>query len=96
MFFEHFECLLSCRSKSFFSFLLYLAESELLLWSVAELVSGLSPHWSALVLLDLCDRLLKLTDSPALQAAIHQPLNLLQPWEHVEQKQGLLLNDKAC
>lgn len=40
------------------------------------------PAWSALVLLDLCDRLLKLTDSPALQAAIHQPLNLLQPWEH--------------
>lgn len=35
-----------------------------------------------MVLLDLCDRPLKLTDSPALQAAIHQPVDLLQPWEH--------------
>lgn len=36
----------------------------------------------AVVLLDLRDRLLRLTDSSALQAAIHQPVDLLQPWEH--------------
>lgn len=40
------------------------------------------PTCMAVVLLDLCDRLLKPTDNPALQAAIHQPLDLLQPWEH--------------
>lgn len=37
---------------------------------------------TAMVLLDLCDRLLKLTDGSALQAAIHQAVDLLQPWEH--------------
>ena len=40
------------------------------------------PARMAVLLLDLCDRLLKLTDSPALQAAIHQPIDLQQAWEH--------------
>lgn len=37
----------------------------------------------AVVLLDLCDRLLKLTDGSALQAAVHQAVDLLQLWERV-------------
>ena len=36
----------------------------------------------AVVLLDLHDGLLKVTDSSALQAAKHQAADLLQPWEH--------------
>lgn len=81
------ECL--CRSKPFISVVLqYLAES-VCVWSRGAAFMECcwvgqwpEPTCMAVVLLDLCDRLLKLTDSPALQAAMHQPIDLLQPWEH--------------